>query len=160
MLAKRHIAFPIAAVCWLLSQAWASPATTQNTSVPEVWAREEAYWRFVQAGNVDEYLTLWHERFVGWPCTAAHPATKASIGNCVRDIRDKKARFTYSLTREEARDFGSMVVVYYRTPMVWEYPDGRVEKRGDVFKFTHTWLKVGSTWQIIGGMCGALQQTE
>ena len=30
-----------------------------------VWQMEEAYWRYVQAGDVEHYATLWHERFVG-----------------------------------------------------------------------------------------------
>jgi hypothetical protein len=65
-------------------------------------------------------------------------------------------KFTYSLTREGAADFGDIVVVFYQTPMLYEYPDGRVENQDRIFKFTHTWRKAGTTWQIIGGMCGQL----
>jgi hypothetical protein len=43
----------------------------------------------------------------------------------------------------------------YRTPMIYKYADGTVEGNGKTRKFTHTWLKVNGTWQIIGGMCGA-----
>jgi len=50
------------------------------------------------------------------------------------------------------------VVVHYRSTMVSTYPDGRVEGRGQMSKFTHTWMKVGGSWQIIGGMCGRLTQ--
>ena len=53
-------------------------------------------------------------------------------------------------------DFGDIVVAYYQTPMVYEYPDGRVVNRDSVFKFTHTWRRTGKTWHIIGGMCGKL----
>jgi hypothetical protein len=74
----------------------------------------------------------------------------------VREIRDQKIRFSYSLTREGASNVGGVVVVYYQTPMIWKYPDGKVEGRQDLpRKFTHTWLKVNGAWQIIGGMCGA-----
>lgn len=153
-----------AAIALLLSIAAARSSRAQQSSattggspgVEAVWAQEEQYWRFVQAGDVDGYRTLWDEGFRGWPCWASHPATKAIIGDWVRDIRDKKARFTYSLTREGAADFGDIVVVFYQTPMLYEYPDGRVENRDRVFKFTHTWRKTGNTWQIIGGMCGQL----
>ena len=34
--------------------------------------------------------------------------------------------------------------------------DGHVEGLGRHYKITHTWMKVGDTWQIIGGMCGDL----
>ena len=129
-----------------------------EASVAQVWSLEEPYWRYVQSGGVERYLTLWHPKFIGWPCALgqAHPATKSSIGDWVRRIRDENARFTYELTREAAEEFGDVVVVYYRTPMRYEYPDGRVTGRDRSFKFVHTWKRVGSGWQIIGGMCASL----
>ena len=151
-------------IALLLSFSTASSSRAQeptvevvvSPSVEAVWALEEQYWRFVRAGDVDGYRTLWDDGFRGWPCWAPEPATKASIGDWVRDIRDQKVKFTFALTREGAGDFGDIVVVFYQTPMLYEYPDGRVENRGRVFKFTHTWRKTGTTWQIIGGMCGQL----
>jgi hypothetical protein len=134
----------------------APPPDPESRSVSEVWAREDAYWRYVKAGEVDAYRTLWDERFTGWPCTRAHPQTKAAIGDWVRDIRDQKISFEYSLTREAAKDFGDVVIVYYRTPMVRKLASGTVENAGREYKFTHTWMKVGSAWLIIGGMCGEL----
>lgn len=132
------------------------PESAESRSVTEVWAREDAYWRYVKAGEVEAYRTLWHERFTGWPCVTAHPQTKAAIGDWVRDIRDQKISLEYSLTREAAKDFGNVVIVYYRTPIVRKLANGTVENAGREFKFTHTWMKVGSAWQIIGGMCGDL----
>jgi len=131
--------------------------TTRGASdtVDEVWAREEAYWRFVKAGDVESYLTLWNKDFRGWPCASDHPATKATIGDWVREIRDQRIRFSYELVREGAAHVGGVVVVYYRTPMIYEYADGRKEGTGKTRKFTHTWMKLNGTWQIVGGMCGA-----
>jgi hypothetical protein len=134
------------------------PAPAQSRSVSEVWAREDDYWRFVKAGDVESYVTLWHEKFIGWPCDQDHPMRKSSIGQWVREIRDKKIAVTSVLTREGAEDFGAVVVVHYRFSRVDTYPDGRVEGRGRESKITHTWMRVGSTWQIVGGMCGDLAQ--
>ena len=103
-------------------------------------------------------MTLWHEKFIGWPCDQDHPMRKSSIGAWVREIRDKKITVTSDLTREGAEDFGAIVVVHYRFTRVDAYPDGRVEGRGRESKITHTWMRVGSTWQIVGGMCGGLAQ--
>ena len=76
----------------------------------------------------------------------------------MKDIRDKKIAFTSMLTREGAQDFSNIVVVHYRTSMGSAYPDGHVEGRGEESKITHTWIKVGNTWQIVGGMGGRLTQ--
>ncbi|HTI37347.1 MAG TPA: nuclear transport factor 2 family protein [Vicinamibacterales bacterium] len=134
-----------------------SPGEAQ--SVSQVWRREADYWRFLKAGDVDDYVSLWHDRFIGWPCGEDHPKRKASIGNGVRDVREKHIKVSAELTREGAEDFGNVVVVHYRFTRVDTYPDGHVEGNGRESKITHTWMKVGDTWLIIGGMCGALSDT-
>jgi hypothetical protein len=133
----------------------AAKPQTQPSIIDEVWAMEESYWRYVKAADVEKYLTLWNKDFRGWPCGDQHPATKANIGDWVREIRDKKVRFTSALSREGATSVGGVVVVYYRTPMVYLFPDGHTESVGKPVKITHTWMKIDGTWQIIGGMCGA-----
>jgi len=136
--------------------ATAATARSRASDVDEVWAMEDTYWRYVKAGDVEKYRTLWNDGFRGWPCHNEHPATKAEIGDWVREIRDGKITFDYTLTREGASNVGGVVVVYYKTPMIWKYADGRVDGRTELWrKFTHTWVKVGGKWQIIGGMCGA-----
>ena len=146
----------VVAVASLIGLYWSMPASAQSRSVSEVWALEDDYWRFVKAGDVENYRTLWHEKFIGWPCDQDHPKRKSSIGDWVQAIRDKKIKVTSNLTREGAEDFGAIVVVHYRFTRVDAYPDGRVEGRGRESKITHTWMRVGRTWQIVGGMCGSL----
>jgi hypothetical protein len=53
---------------------------------------------------------------------------------------------------EAAVRFGDVIIVYYRTPMACEYPQGHVTGRDRTVKLTHTWLHSGGDWQIIGGM--------
>ena len=84
---------------------------TRLSIIDEVWAREAQYWQFVKAGDVENYLMLWNKDFRGWPCADEHPATKANISDWVRDIRDKKIRFTSALSREGAMSVGGVVVV-------------------------------------------------
>lgn len=108
----------------------ATPAATDNQSISEVWAREDDYWRYVKAGDVESYVKLWHEKFIGWPCGKDHPVRKTAIGDWVREVRDKRIKVMVSLTREGAEDFGSIVVVHYRFTRVDTYPDGHQEGRG------------------------------
>ena len=133
---------------------------TQSPNIAAVWKREQLYWKLVKAGDVENYRTLWDENFRGWPCKNQQTATKPEIGKWVRDIRDQKPKFTYSLSFDGAADFGDIVVIYYKTPMVYEYSDGRIVDKDKVFKFTHTWRKTGDTWLIIGGMCGEISSTK
>jgi len=130
----------------------------QDTAITEVWALEDAYWRYVREGDVERYLSLWHEDFIGWPCTAdsLHPVRKAAAGAWIRSIRDQKSRLSVSLRREGIQHFGAVMVVHYSTPVITAYPDGHTTGKDQLYKFTHTWMRVGSTWQIIGGMCAPL----
>ena len=132
----------------------ASPAASER--VAQVWQREAEYWRYVAAGDVERYVTLWDERFIGWPCGQPHPLRKANIGDWVRKVRDEHIRVDAHLTPEGAQDFDDVVVVHYRFTRVDTYPDGRVEGQRVERKITHTWMKVGDDWLIIGGMCGGL----
>jgi hypothetical protein len=127
-----------------------------SESVSQVWGREADYWRFVKDGDVESYVALWHDRFIGWPCGQDHPKRKASIGDWVREVRDNHIQVDSNLTREGAEDFGNVVVVHYRFTRVDTYPNGKVEGKGKESKITHTWMKVGDSWLIVGGMCGTL----
>ena len=148
--------FRSAIVLWSAVGLVASVAVAQEDVV---WEMEEAYWRYVKAGEVDKYISLWHEDFVGWPCSTLQPSRKANIGGWVREIRDKGIKVTYELRREAVQYFGEVAVVHYATPLVYEYPDGKITGEGELLKFTHTWMKVKGQWQIIGGMCAVLKPT-
>jgi len=141
------------------------PATSQETpssmkdesaSVNQVWSREVEYVRYSEAGNLDAYKSLFHDKFIGWPCDQAHPKRKAGVGGWVRKVRDQHIKVASDLTREGAEDFGNIVVVHYRIIEVDTYPDGHTEGEGEESKITHTWMRTGDTWQIIGGMCASL----
>ncbi|MBM2846011.1 MAG: hypothetical protein HW407_1323 [Bacteroidetes bacterium] len=149
--------FRLAFVLGWIAVLTVSVATAQKG---DVWEKEEAYWRYVKTGEVDRYIGLWHEDFVGWPCSTLQPSRKANIGNWVREIRDKDIKVTYELRREALQYFGDVAVVHYATPLVYEYPDGKITGEGELLKFTHTWMKVKGEWQIIGGMCAELKPTE
>jgi ketosteroid isomerase-like protein len=146
----------LGAIGWAPARA----ATTESASVSAVWALEDAYWRYVKAGDVENYVTLWHPDFIGWPCDQPHPMRKASIGDWVRKVRDEKIVAAISLTHEGAQAFDDIVVVHYSFTNVSTFPDGRVEGAGVRRKITHTWMRAGDTWQIVGGMCGPLEETS
>ena len=120
-----------------------------------VWQLEEAYWRYVKAGDVDNYVKLWHENFVGWPCHSKIPSDKSGIGSWVRDIRDNGWTLSYRLEPLAFRTFDDVVVVHYAAEYVYSYGDGTSSGRGLWRKFMHAWKKAGNGWQIITGMCAA-----
>ena len=57
------------------------------------------------------------------------------------------------LAAAQNTSIAEVVVVHYSTKMTYEHPDGWVTSEHQLYKFTHSWMKTGSQWQIIGGMC-------
>jgi hypothetical protein len=141
------------------SQEAPSSSNGESASVNKVWSREDEYTRYSEAGDLDAYKSLFHDKFIGWSCNWAHPERKAGVGEWVREVRDKQIKVTSNVTREGAEDFGNIVVVHYRATEVDTYPDGHTEGEGEEFKITHTWMHTGDTWQIIGGMCASLRDS-
>lgn len=133
----------------------AAAAADLTPAEQAVWQMEEIYWKNVQAGDVDAYLTLWHEDFVGWPCFSWEPSDKSKIGGWVREIRDSHLKLTYQLKPLAVRVFGDVAVVQYAAEYVTQYGDGTRSGAGLWRKFTHTWKKTDGRWQIITGMCAA-----
>lgn len=133
------------------ASAWAASSVSAQTD--EVWAMEERYWEYVEAGDVENYVMLWHDDFVGWPCNTVHPSRKDHIGDWVQEIRDEGIQVSYDLHREATEYFGDIGVAHYSTPIIYRYPDGRVTGENQLLKFTHTWVTSDSGWQIITGMC-------
>ena len=156
------VRFPICGLITLFATGCASAQNSLTDSIAEqeVWALEDAYWAYAGAGDVENYLTLWHDDFVGWFCEAPAPSRKANIGNWVRRIRDERQVLVYELDNKTSQDFENLVVVYYTTPVEIISPDGGHLWQGEVFKVTHTWMKFGDQWKIVAGMCGQLGAPE
>lgn len=45
----------------------------------EVWEREVAYWEAVEAADVERFMTLWDDRFVGWPASEEEPVSRSDL---------------------------------------------------------------------------------
>lgn len=153
----RHLVFTLLLGLGVSSVAFTADFTPEEQAV---WQMEEAYWRYVQAGDVENYVTLWHDRFVGWPCFSATPSDKSKIGGWVQEIRDGKLKFTYELKPLAVRVFGDVAIVQYAAVYVTHYPDGTATGAGLWRKFTHTWQKIDGRWQIITGMCAAQEPLQ
>lgn len=118
-----------------------------------VWQMEEAYWRIVASGDPAGYSALFHEDFIGWPCTSETPKGTTNSAAWVEEIRDNNWTLTYDLRPEAVHLFGDTSVIHYAAEYVFDYGDGTRKGEGDWRKFTHTWKKYGNQWLLIGGMC-------
>jgi ketosteroid isomerase-like protein len=125
----------------------AQPTRDEQT----LWNLERAYWRYVQDNDLSAYSDLWHKDFLGWPSVSAAPVRKDHITDWITSQTGKGLAFkTGELKPAEIHVTGDVAVVYYWITFKWLDKDGG--GAGHTLRITHTWLKSGDDWRIIGGM--------
>lgn len=146
---KRPAALVIVSVLTLLLP---QGVVGQPTPEKDVWSLEEAYWRYVQANDLEHYRTLWRPDFVGWPATSLEPARKAHITDWIAAHTNQGETLkSYDLERSALQVTDNLATVAYRAHFLWIGKTG-VGKPGTM-RIIHTWVRdPGGTWQIISGM--------
>jgi ketosteroid isomerase-like protein len=142
-------------LCWVLLPLLCIPVRTQKSSASvgsaaEIWAQEEAYWKYVQAHDAHGWAALWSEDFVGWPMSKAHPVGKA---DGVSDFKSGKSFgrvLSYQLQRESVAMHGPIGITFYRAIVRVRNGDGT--ESTTTARLSHTWMKQGRAWKIVGGM--------
>ena len=123
-----------------------SPRTSRR------WKLETAYWNYVKAVDLDGYRNLWHRDFVGWPSSSSQPARKDHITDWITASTDKGIRLQwYSIQPAASQATENIVIVHYWVTSFWADKAGHGEPP-ETNRITHTWIKTGDGWQILGGM--------
>ena len=138
----------------------AAPARAAGDAAAEkaVWAMEETYWKTLESSDLQGYVSLWHKDFLGWPRDRDLPVGKDGIeeGTRKKMAAGKVAR--HEILSKSVRIVGGVGITQYAVKVF------RVENGGDTLRFTsrvtHTWLKTGKTWQIIGGMSAPIESSQ
>ena len=131
-------------------KAGATTDTSEDNVKDAVWAMEEQYWKYVKQKDYKSYLTLWHDRFIGYPSTNVI-GNKEHITDWMTDLYKTSGEFNYELMRKVENVFGNIVVVLYDVSYTFTSGEGKVLRKAN-FKITHTWEKSEKGWLIIGGM--------
>ena len=118
----------------------------------QIWNLENAYWEYVKANDIEKYRALWHEDFVGWPLADSAPVRKYQVTEWITANMSKGIKLqSYSIEPLAIKVTRDVAIDHYRIKMSWanrEEPDATTE----ALRITHTWLRTGNTFQIIGGM--------
>ena len=127
----------------------ASPANDET----QVWNLEKAYWEYVKANDLEKYRALWHDDFVGWPSISPEPLGKDKITDWITDNTSKGLKLqSYAIEQRAIKVTGDIAITHYRIKMNWANTGTSGADRIDAVRITHTWIRNGNTWQILGGM--------
>lgn len=144
----------IALLMLVSSMAMASMARQKSqtgSEAEQVWAQEEAYWRYVKTNDAQHWTALWSDDFVGWPAHKEHPMHREEgIAEFKAGSSSLSHVTAYRLHRESVEKHGPVVITFYRVTFRTRQMDG--SESTHAARLTHTWMKHGSTWLIVGGM--------
>lgn len=143
----KMIPFLLGLIC--ASQLIASPASDET----QIWNLEKAYWEYVKANDLEKYRALWHDDFVGWPSISSEPVRKDHISDWIMNNTSKGLKLqSYTMEQLAIQVTGNIAIDHYRIKAEWAQGDSSDVLRTDAVRITHTWVRIGNTWQIIGGM--------
>ena len=141
-------------ITFLLALICASPLIASEASdETRIWDLERAYWEYVKANDLEKYRSLWHENFVGWPSVSATPVRKDHITDWITSNTSRGLKLqSYAIEQLAVRVTGDVAIDHYRIKADWAKGDTADVSQTDAVRITHTWMRIGNTWQIIGGM--------
>jgi ketosteroid isomerase-like protein len=116
-----------------------------------LWKLEHTYWDYVQRNDLPSYLGLWDKDFLGWPAVSATPVHKDHITDWITSQTGKGLRFKSVEFKPAAIQVnGEVAVTCYWMTYQWLDKDGKGATH--TLRVTHTLIKDGKDWHIIGGM--------
>lgn len=135
--------------------AWHSAAAEPMTAEEEVWALEEAYYQHASNNDPAAYLTLFHDKVIGWPALDRRPKGKEKVSQWIGMVHaNPDEKWRYEIERLAIQSFGDVVVVHYRLRDYFVSARTGEETRSQDYRIAHTWLKRDGRWQIVSGMGG------
>ncbi len=147
----------------LLLVLWSLNAAADTHLAPDeaaVGALEQAYYQSVVNNDPNAYLSLFHEDSIGWPAMDSLPKGRDKVSQWIAAVHaDPRKEWGYEINLLAIQSFGSVVVVHYRLREFFLSAETREQISADEYRISHTWLRVGDTWQIISGMGGRFNST-
>lgn len=132
------------------------PQETFSKLEQEIWEGEIAYWEHLQAADLEGFMSLWHDDFIGWPSGYPAPVDKEGINKKWSRVIDTSSEGSWEVQLKplSIRVMGEIGLVYYETHRL--APGGNGPETIISEKRTHTWMRTKSGWVIIGGMSAPL----
>ena len=116
----------------------------------EIWALEGAYFTNLYKADYEGVLALVHSQFLGWPGAAPQPIDKEESTRFMKKLIPKPTSCTLKIDRAGIQVLRDMALTQYTLHVNCnDTPD--VEKTQSS-RITHTWVKEGARWKLLGGM--------
>ena len=153
---KNKVLLSVAILTFLLvsySQTYSATADTdkrRDVVEEEIWALEGAYFTNLYKADYEGVLALVHGQFLGWPGAVPQPIDKEESARFMKQLVPKPTSCTFKIERAGIRLLGEVALTHYVIHVHFSDTPG-VDKTQSS-RITHTWVKEGARWKLLGGM--------
>jgi ketosteroid isomerase-like protein len=140
----------IAPMTLLFCALIAVPAMAQEWSAAqkEVWKNVEAYWALDAAGNLDGFMSYFHDNYMGWDMNEPLPMDKASVRKFVDYEYKTSKTIVYTIKPVAINVFGNVAIVDYYYTRIFKDAEGKDKSRSG--RWADVVMKQGDKWVLIG----------
>ncbi|MBA4417907.1 MAG: hypothetical protein C0392_08360 [Syntrophus sp. (in: bacteria)] len=135
------------------SQVYSAPTDRDNGRAmkeEEIWALEGAYFTNLYKADYEGVLALVHSQFLGWPGAAPQPINKEESARFMKQLIPKPAPCTLKIERAGILFLGEVALTQYTIHV--NCSDTAGAGKIESSRITHTWVKEGGRWKLLGGM--------
>jgi hypothetical protein len=143
----------LAFILFPYSRAYATTADTGNRRdmvEEEIWALEEAYFTNLYKANYEGVLAVVHNQFLGWPGAVPQPIDREESARFMKQLVPKPTSCTVKIERAGIRLLGEVVLTQSVIHVNCSGTAGVTKTQSS--RITHTWVKEGAGWKLLGGM--------
>jgi ketosteroid isomerase-like protein len=125
----------------LFAQEW-------NAAQKEVWKNVEAYWALDAAGNLDGFMSYFHDNYIGWEMSQPMPGSKAVAKKFIEHDYKTEKTIIYNITPVSINVFGNVAIANYYYARIVKDAEGKEQSRSG--RWADVLMKQGDKWVLIG----------
>ena len=130
----------------------AQVSTVQEQSADEqtLWSLENTYFAHVAREEFEALESFWHADFIGWPSHSPEPVGRSTARQSLEELLADTEVLAIQLRPLAVVIRGDVAVTHLFVDV--QQHDSETEASWYSLRVTHTWLREGGTWKVIGGM--------
>jgi ketosteroid isomerase-like protein len=118
--------------------------------VETIWALEQVYITAHRNADHQSVLSLWDDRFLGWPSPLHGTTGKEGGPKYLAEYAAEPSQRSFRIERQGIRLVGDVAINHYR--LHWWVGQEDAPLSSGTTRLTHTWIRDRGVWRILGGM--------
>jgi ketosteroid isomerase-like protein len=142
------ISFVLAVLCFILFASTPLLAQEWSAAQKDVWKNVEAYWALDAAGNLEGFMSYFHDNYIGWALNEPLPYNKATVRKFLEYGYKTEKTLLYDIKPVAINVFGTVAIVDYYYTEIAKDAEGKEKTRTG--RWADIVMKQGDKWVLIG----------